>query len=482
MSLTETTTTVVTSPSELDRVLDAAVVARRPAAASSSAERTAWLRAVADRLDAARDELVALAVVETHLPEARLQGEVGRTTGQLRLFADALDEGSYLEVVIDHADPTATPPKPELRRMLVPVGVVAVYAASNFPFAFSVAGGDTASALAIGCPVVVKAHPGHARTSQRTAELVTEALAAVGAPDGVFALVSGFDAGVSLIQDERIAAAAFTGSVRGGRALADLAAARPRPIPMFGELGSINPVVVTQAADDARGAGLAAGLAGSFTLGLGQFCTKPGIVFAPVGSALETALVPLVPSTGGTMLTDAIAGGYVDGAHRLTALDGVEAIVPATEPGTPSLFAVSVDTFLQQAEALSEEVFGPTTLVVRYSTPAELTAALEQLPGSLTATLHAEPQESVDDLVAILSERAGRVLFQGWPTGVAVSWAQHHGGPWPSTNTQHTSVGVTAVRRFQRPLVFQDAPTAILPPVLRDDTTVPRRVDGKLVP
>ncbi|SKA89429.1 NADP-dependent aldehyde dehydrogenase [Agreia bicolorata] len=470
-----------TTPVEFDRMLDAAVAARRPASASTSGDRAGWLREIAARLDAARDELVSLALGETHLPQARLEGEVGRTTGQLRMFADALDEGSYLDIVIDHADPQATPPKPELRRILIPIGVVGVYAASNFPFAFSVAGGDTASALAVGCPVVVKAHPGHGRTSARTAELVIEALASAGAPDGIFALVHGFDAGVSLIEDERLQAAAFTGSVPGGRALADLAAARSRPISFYGELGSINPVVVTRGADASRGEELAAGLAGSFTLGLGQFCTKPGIVFVPASSALEAALVPLVPTTGGTMLTDAIAEGYLRGAGRLAALQGVRQVVAPSDAGSASLYSVSAADFQSNAEEISEEVFGPTTVLVRYSSEAELSDALDVLPGTLTATVHAEPGEHVEDIVAVLGEKAGRVLFGGWPTGVAVTWAQHHGGPWPATNTQHTSVGVTAVRRFQRPLVFQDAPEALLPEALRDGATGPRRVDGVLV-
>src|SRR5690606_17008956 len=247
-----------------------------------------------DQLDAHVDELVAIADDETGLGETRLRGEVARTTGQLRMFAAVVTEGSYLEATIDHAVPDATPPRPDLRRLLRPLGPVAVFSASNFPFAFSVAGGDTASALAVGCPVIVKAHPGHPRLSRRTADLVAEALAGAGAPDGTFALVEGFEEGLALVDHPAITAVAFTGSLGGGRALHDRAAARPAPIPFFGELGSINPVVVTADADAARGAELAAGLAGSFQLGAGQFCTKPGVVFVPDGSALEAALPALV--------------------------------------------------------------------------------------------------------------------------------------------------------------------------------------------
>ncbi|TPX03431.1 aldehyde dehydrogenase family protein, partial [Schumannella luteola] len=277
-------------------------IARRAAgaapalAAMSVADRVALLDAIADALDGAADELVAVAGEETALPDARLRGELARTTAQLRKFGVVVAEGGYLEATIDHADPGDVPPRPELRRMLRPIGPVAVFAASNFPFAFSVAGGDTASALAAGCPVVVKTHPGHPRTSARTAELVAGALTAAGAPAGAFQTVAGFDEGLALVDAEQIEAVAFTGSLRGGRALLDRCTARAKPIPFYGELGSLNPVVVTPEADAARGAELAAGLAGSFQLGDGQFCTKPGLVLVPAGSALEAAL----PASVGT--------------------------------------------------------------------------------------------------------------------------------------------------------------------------------------
>lgn len=479
----------MTSPNEaVDAAARAAEQAFAATCAASDTERAEWLRAVADLLDAHRGELVALADSETALGPTRLIGELARTTGQLRLFADVVTEGSYLEAIIDHADLSATPPRPDLRRVLRPIGPVAVFSASNFPFAFSVAGGDTASALAVGCPVVVKAHSGHRELSRRTAELVSQALAGAGAPEGTFGLVEGREAGIALVEHPAIKAASFTGSVAGGRALFDRAAGRPDPIPFFGELGSINPVVITPAADAARGAELAAGLAGSFQLGAGQFCTKPGLVFVPEDSVLERALPEHVRPAAHRLLTDAIGGGYGEGLARLAGVPG-EPVVTVDDSPTglvTMVYRVDLATFDDPrfGTALREEVFGPATVLVRYADPAALAESLRSLEGSLTATIHSEPGEEVAGLVAVLSERAGRLLFAGWPTGVAVTWSQHHGGPWPATTSQHTSVGATAVRRFQRPIVYQDAPETVLPPALRQDNPlgIPRRVDGvKLV-
>jgi NADP-dependent aldehyde dehydrogenase len=451
-------------------VFDAATAAFPLMAASSAVDRATWLHAIADALDGAVDELVTIADEETHLGSARLRGEVARTTGQLRLFASAIVEGSYLEATIDHADPSSTPPRPDLRRMLRPLGPVAVYAASNFPFAFSVAGGDTASALAVGCPVIVKAHPGHPRLSRRTAELVSSALHGASAPRGAFALVEGYEQGVALVQNPAIAAAAFTGSVAGGRALYDLAAARPDPIPFFGELGSINPVVVTEDADRENGAALAAGLAASFTLGAGQFCTKPGIVFVPRNSTLERELVQHLPAERQQLLTESISSGFERGRERLLDLPGAATLADG---------AAVVAAADELTDELMTEVFGPVTVLVRYASRVELVETIGRLEGSLTATLHAG-DEDVSDVLPLLERIAGRVLFAGWPTGVAVAWAQHHGGPWPSTTSQHTSVGVTAVRRFLRPVAYQDAPERVLPDALREGNPlgIPRRVDG----
>ncbi|WP_210479226.1 aldehyde dehydrogenase (NADP(+)) [Naasia sp. SYSU D00948] len=475
-----------TTIDQVDDLARAAARAFELTVRSSGAERAGWLRAVADRLDEHADELTRAGDHETALGDPRLRGEVTRTTGQLRLFADVVEEGGYLEAVIDHADPDATPPKPDLRRILRPIGPVAVFSASNFPFAFSIAGGDTASALAVGCPVIVKAHPGHPETSGLTAGLVASALADAGAPEGVFAMIEGFEAGLALVDHPAIQAVAFTGSVRGGRALHERAAARPAPIPFFGELGSINPVVITPGADAARGSALAEGLAGSFQLGNGQFCTKPGVVFVPRGSGVESRLPGLVGTSPHKMLTESIAAGFSRGLEHLRSVPGVTVVAgsgeAAGEEVAPVVLRVGAEQLREHASELFEEVFGPLTLLIEYGDEEEVLAALAELEGSLTATLHAQDGEARPELVAALERIAGRVLFAGWPTGVAVTWSQHHGGPWPATTSQHTSVGATAVRRFLRPIAYQDAPAAVLPPALQDDNPlrVPRRVDGVL--
>jgi NADP-dependent aldehyde dehydrogenase len=457
-------------------------------AASSSADRQRWLGGIAAALRDNTDELVALAMDETRLDETRLRGEMVRTTGQLEFFAEVLADGAYLDVMIDHARPDAAPPRPDLRRMLRPVGPVAVFAASNFPFAFSVAGGDTVSALAAGCPVVVKTSPGHPETSRQTADTVTEALRTTGAPDGALGLVEGLEEGISLVRDPAIRAVAFTGSLRGGRAIHELCAARPDPVPFYGELGSLNPVVVTPGADRVRGDDLAAGLSASFTLGVGQFCTKPGLVLVPVDSGLERALPRHLDDAPHEMLNSGIADSFRTRLRTILAVDGVEVIHGSGEEGgdaaSPVVLATDVATLLARADILLDEVFGPATVLARYETLSEAITVLERLGGSLTATVHAEPGERIDDLVTVAGRVAGRVLFRGWPTGVSVTWAQHHGGPWPAATTPHTSVGAAAMRRFLRPLVFQDAPTDALPAELRDDNPlrVPRRVDGILEP
>ncbi|TDO54388.1 NADP-dependent aldehyde dehydrogenase [Kribbella sp. VKM Ac-2527] len=471
-----------TTPAELEQALAVATSAAGPLAASAPAVRAGWIRAAADALDAAADELVPIAMRETSLPEARLRGEVARSTGQLRMFADALEEGALLEVTIDTADPQAKPvPRPDLRRVLVPLGPVLVFAASNFPFAFSVCGGDTASALAAGCPVIVKAHPGHPELSVKTAEVMIEALRVAGAPAGTIGLIQGFDVGVIALKDPRITAAGFTGSVPAGKALHEIAVTRPEPIPFYGELGSLNPVFVTQAAVDARGNDIATGYVGSFTLGVGQFCTKPGLLFLPAGHGLQDKLVE---AAGGVpaaqMLNDRIAEGFSSGLDRLRKVDGIR----VWSEGGATLLQTTVAELLARREEILEECFGPVSVVVEYSSVDELAAAVEAFEGNLTATVHAE--EAVDAelagrLLPLLTARAGRVLWNGWPTGVAVSWAQHHGGPSPSTvGSIFTSVGVTAARRFQRPVAYQDTPDAVLPAVLKDSNPagISRRVNG----
>jgi NADP-dependent aldehyde dehydrogenase len=489
-----------TAPADLDRTCRAAVAAAPALAAMTPGERAGLLRAVAGALAEHAEEIVAGAEAETALGPTRLAGEATRTRLQLEMFAAVLEEGSYLEAVIDLPDPAAQPaPRPDLRRMLLPTGPVAVYAASNFPLAFSIAGGDTASALAAGCPVVVKAHPGHPGLSVRCGRIVAGALAGAGAPAGTFAVVSGLDAGRALVQHPAITAAAFTGSLAGGRALSALAAARPDPIPFYGELGALNPVVVTAGALAARADEIVSGFVGSYLLGSGQFCTKPGVVLLPAGHGLAPRLTAAVAEVAakagiGPLLNARIQEGYARTAAALAAVPGTRVLLgePATQAGpgwqaNPTLLAVDVPSLLARADQLLAECFGPAALLVEYGSTGELLAALDALPGSLTGTLHADLDAEAALATAVLDRltaRAGRVIVGGWPTGVAVTWAMQHGGPWPATtNATHTSVGVTAMRRFQRPVVYQNTPEPLLPPPLREANPwrIPRRVNGTLV-
>ena len=480
-----------TDTGSVDRVLDGLAAAAGELADTAPTDRAAALRAVADALDAQADDLAELAHGETGLPMPRLVGEVARTTGQLRLFADELDDGSWLDAVIDTPDPDAVPvPRPDLRRMQVPLGPVVVFAASNFPFAFSVAGGDTSSALAAGCPVVVKAHPGHPRTSRRTAEVVIHAWEGAGMPKGSFALVEGVDTGVRVLRHPVVAAGAFTGSERGGTALARVAAEREVPVPFYAEMGSLNPVFVTTGAVAARGDAIADGYVASFTLGVGQFCTKPGLLFLPNGHGLEARLAAAVEDVApGRMLVPRIAEASAAGQAALSEVPGVRTIAAAaaTGPGplgSALLVATGARGLLEHRDVLLAECFGPTSIVVEYDRPDEALEAARALRGTLTATVHAETHEwsQVEPLVRTLRDRAGRLVWNGWPTGVAVSRAMHHGGPFPATTQAgHTSVGATAIRRFLRPVVYQDYPAGLLPAALRNDNPrrLLRRVDGR---
>ncbi|MGA5553578.1 aldehyde dehydrogenase (NADP(+)) [Streptomyces lavendulocolor] len=479
---------------DVDRAVRAAHAAR--GALADRTVRAAFLRTAAELLKGAEDRLVAAADAETALGTARLTGELARTCYQLRAFADIVDEGDFLGVIIDHPDDTATPPIPDLRRYKVPLGVVAVYSASNFPFAFSVPGGDTASALAAGCPVVVKAHPDHPATSELVAALLGQAAAQSGIPQAVVGLVHGFEAGVELVKHPLVAAAGFTGSVRGGRALFDAAAARPVPIPFHGELGSLNPVVVTEAAAAERAEQIGTGLAGSMTLGTGQFCVKPGLVLAPTGAGgddLVASLAGAVKDAGeGVLLDHRMRDNFVAGVAERAALPDVEAPVTPGAAGehtvSPGFLTVPAARLAEEGahDLLLEECFGPVTVVARYDSEDEVTAVLSRLPGNLTATVHLSSREAAGEgrgagILAELTPLAGRVLVNGWPTGVAVAPAQHHGGPYPATTSTSTSVGGTAVERWLRPVTYQSTPEALLPPELRDDNPLglPRRVDGR---
>ncbi|NYD78117.1 aldehyde dehydrogenase (NADP(+)) [Arthrobacter cupressi] len=489
-AITQSTTGAAagTTDAELEQHLAAAHAAAAPLATLRPAERAALLDAVADALDAAADELVPLARQETRLAEARLHGEQKRTTFQLRLFGEVLRDGGYLDARIDHADPDwpMGAPRPELRRLKVPVGPVVVFAASNFPFAFSVAGGDTASALAAGNPVILKAHSGHPELSKATAAVVVSALAAAGAPEGTFALITGTAAGAAALKDPRIKAGAFTGSIPGGRALFDIASSRPEPIPFFGELGSNNPVFVTEAAAAERGAEIAEAFVASFTMGAGQFCTKPGTLFVPASSAMVEALRGAALPGAAPLLNSRIQSGYAEVLQELQANPRLEVLAqgeePLADPPAPTLLLTSAADMLAEPHALQAECFGPTAVVVAYDDESRLAEIAETFEGQLTATIHGTDTCQVAGLVEVLARKAGRVLWNQWPTGVSVTYAQQHGGPYPATTAAgSTSVGTAAIERFLRPVAYQGFPQHLLPEAVREDNplAVPRLVDGR---
>lgn len=472
---------VAATAADVDRAANTAHRAFEQYGYFSGRERAQFLRAIADGLDARSSELAARAGLETALPQARLQGEVKRASNQFRLFADLVEEGSWVAARIDTALPDRQPlPRPDIRSMLRPLGPVAVFGASNFPIAFSVAGGDTASALAAGNPVIVKAHPAHPGTSEIAAHVICEAARSCGVPAGVFSLLfdSGIEVGKALVQHPHICAVGFTGSHAAGRALMDIAARRPTPIPCFAEMSSSNPVFVLPSALRDRGAQLAAGLFGSFTLGAGQFCTKPGLVFLPRHAQTETFVTELrrlsEAGTGYTLLTPGIAASYRNAVqNRSTRGDLRVNIVDANAAGCSTsavLFETQIENFLTHPE-LEHEVFGPTSLVVHYQERAEMIQAAESLDGHLTATVFGSAEELAEygDLIRVLQRKAGRVIFNGFPTGVEVSHAMVHGGPYPATSdSRFTSVGTQAILRFARPVCYQAWPEPLLPQELQD--------------
>jgi NADP-dependent aldehyde dehydrogenase len=428
-------------------------------ALADRSSRSALLRAAADGVESRAAELIAAADAETALGVPRLTGELARVAYQFRFFADIVDDGAFLGVVIDAPDASAVPPRPELRRWKVPIGTVAVFAASNFPFAFSVPGGDTASALAAGCPVVVKAHPDHPETSELAAATIREAALKVGLPADVLTLVQGYQAGIDLVQHPLISAVGFTGSIPGGRALFDLAAARPAPIPFYGELGSVNPVLVTERAAETRPDEIATGLVASYTLGEGQFCTKPGLVLVPAGPAgdelTRTAAETASTAAPGALLDARMREHFLAGFAARAAAPGVRTLAAAAAAPTDDAPQAVRAGLLEVDSAnlggdLLEECFGPVTVLVRYRDAADAETVLSRLGGNLTATLHAESGEpDAAAWLTRLSRFAGRVIFGGWPTGVAVAPAMTHGGPYPATTTPTTSVGGTAIDRYR---------------------------------
>lgn len=463
------TNTIDTTPTTLESALAKAAGAARPMAQASAAERASWLRAVGGALDAASDDLVTIAIRETHLPEPRLRGELTRTTFQARLLADAVEHGWHDDVRIDPADPDwPMGPRPDLRRTTVPLGPVVVFAASNFPFAFSVFGGDTASALAAGCPVIVKTHPGHPELSVATADVVIDALSGI-APTGAFGTISSDDDGAAALADPRIEAGAFTGSTRVGRILFDIASSRPKPIPFFGELGSTNPVVITLDGWRARADGIARQFAESVSLGAGQFCTKPGVVIVPDADDF----IARVPSVSvGEMLNARIAQTFVTSAQTLAELVGPPTRAATGRPftGPIPLFRTTSDAVLRAPHILEHEVFGPAALVVEYRDAADALSVVDVVGGQLTGSVIGaeELDQQALALIPRLAEHVGRVLWNQWPTGVSVTAAQQHGGPYPASTAPHTtSVGTAAVDRFRRPVAFQNVPAAALPVELR---------------
>ncbi|MCV7422313.1 aldehyde dehydrogenase (NADP(+)) [Mycobacterium yunnanensis] len=462
--------------------------------ATTSERRAAFLERIADDLDAARDALVDRATAESGLPRARITGEVGRTTGQLRLFAAVLREGSWNGARIDPALPDREPlPRPDIRQRAVPLGPVAVFGASNFPLAFSVAGGDTASALAAGCPVVVKAHDAHPGTSELVGRVIADAVASSGMPAGTFSMLfgSGPGLGTALVTDPRIKAVGFTGSRTAGMALVAAAAARPEPIPVYAEMSSINPVFLLNGALASRATELGKAFVTSLTMGSGQFCTNPGLVVAVDGPNLDAFVAAAKDALGQAqatpMLTPTIAANYARGVATFDAdADLVVRGAPGDERTTcqAALFSTDAATFRGSA-ALQAEVFGASSIVVRCKDDAEMTSLVGDLEGQLTATLHVDDtdHDHAAELLELLELKAGRILFNGWPTGVEVCHAMVHGGPSPATSdSRTTSVGGRAIERFLRPVAYQNVPKSLLPSPIADGNPdgLWRRVDGHL--
>lgn len=480
---------------EVNSALDAAVKAFEETRDLPPMKWAELLETIAESIMTFEAELIERANQETALPVARLKSEIGRTTGQLKLFAQYVREGSWVDAIIDRADPARQPlPKPDVRRMLRPLGPIVIFDASNFPFAFGACGGDTASALAAGNPVIVKAHPGHPGTNEIFAAAVHSALEKTGLPAGMFSNLqgAGTEIGKLLVLHPDVEAVGFTGSLQGGRALFDLASERPSPIPVYAEMGSLNPLVLLPAALDERADEIAAGLANSITLGGGQFCTKPGLILF-IGSesgkkmtSLLTEKLAALPSA--TLLYAGIRERFGVTLDEFQAIDSVETHLESTKSGnagcSPALLEVDSDTW-KDNPTLSEEAFGPAALLVRCEDREDLLATLDLLDGQLTGTLHTGKSETIDlvkETAGILERKVGRLIYNGYPTGVEVCHAMVHGGPYPATsNSATTSVGTSAIRRFVRPISFQNAPDSLLPSALQNANPlgIMRHIDGK---
>src|SRR6478609_8669574 len=467
---------------DVDRAVALAAAAAPVLARLSGAGRAKFMRAIAANLEAKSDDLVARAMQETALPEARLKGEVARTVGQLRLYAEAAERGSWVDARIETAQPDRKPlPKPDHRSLMRPLGPVVVFGSSNFPFAYSVAGGDTASAFAVGCPVIVKAHPAHPGTSELTGRLILHAVRDCGLPEGTFSLLfdAGFEVGQALVKHPLVKAAGFTGSVKGGRALADLGAARPEPIPVYAEMGSVNPVFILPGAIAERAAGMVEGLYASSTVGVGQFCTNPGLIVLQRSPAAEQFVkdmaARLAATLEGVMLTPGIRKSFVANTAARAQQSGVKVLAQGNAvslcSAAPVWFETGAREFLGN-HALSEEIFGPSSLVVWCKDRAEMLNVAAHIEGSLTATLQAGAAEAKDqaDLIDLLAAKVGRLVLNGYPTGVEVSHAMVHGGPYPSTSDggRSTSVGTRALGRWARLICYQSFTDELLPAELQN--------------
>lgn len=482
---------------DLNRAADLAEEAFEGYRNTAPGLRAEFLRSIASGIEAIADELVDRANRETALPEARLRGELARTANQLRLFANVVEEGSWVNARIDPAEPERKPlPRADIRSMLRPLGPVAVFGSSNFPLAFSVAGGDTASALAAGNTVIVKAHSAHPGTSELVGRVIAKSVHEIGLHPGVFALLfgQGTDLGSGLVQHPKIKGVGFTGSLHGGKALMDLCAARPEPIPCFTEMSSVNPVFVLPEALRSRAARIASGLFGSFTLGVGQFCTKPGLVFLPANTDADALvaevkkLVTAAPTQ--PMLTEGISKSYKSGVAERSGHEAVATLAQAAAAAdlkscyaVPALFEINGGELVEHPE-LAGEVFGPSTLIIRYKDRNEMLALARDLEGQLTATLHATETDLHEyaDLVNLLERKAGRLVVNGYPTGVEVGHAMVHGGPFPATSdSRFTSVGSLAIYRWARPVCYQDFPQSALPSALKDENPhgILRMVNGQ---